>query len=107
MSEEKKKDNLIWWKLGGIALFIAITCAIAYNRGYKSGYAYAREERIKQEAAAAKELEERKRKTYWRTSSSYVIHNSSCRWYNNSSGRFVEYEAEGRDCKVCGGRGKQ
>jgi hypothetical protein len=106
MSEEKKKDNLIWWKLGGIVLLVTISCLIAHLKGFQAGYIRAQEDRIKQEAAAAKELEAKKQKKYWRTSSSYVIHNSSCRWYNNSSGRFVEYEAEGRDCKVCGGRGK-
>ena len=39
---------------------------------------------------------------YWMTSSSRKRHNSSCRYYNKSNGRFCS-ESEGIACKVCGG----
>lgn len=42
---------------------------------------------------------------YWRTKSSGVIHNSTCRWYGKSLGEFVEYDAQGRNCSQCGGNG--
>jgi hypothetical protein len=106
MCEEKKKDNSIWWKLGGVAMLILISCTIAYSCGCKTGKSEAQEKRIEQEAQAItqKPSEEAEQEQYWQSSSSGVIHNSSCRWYNNSAGRFVDYDAEGRDCKVCGGR---
>lgn len=53
-------------------------------------------------AAEAKQTEEVK---YWVTSSSGKVHNSSCRWYANSKGRF-ETKPSGPNCKICGGAAK-
>lgn len=42
---------------------------------------------------------------YWMTSSTGVIHNSSCRYYKNSDGSLTDGKSGGRDCKICGGTG--
>ena len=39
---------------------------------------------------------------YWLTISSGIRHNSKCRYYMNSKGRFCGPD-EGRACKLCGG----
>jgi hypothetical protein len=45
-------------------------------------------------------------KRYWQTSSTGVIHNSSCRLYKRSKGKMVDSSAVGRNCKICGGNNK-
>ena len=44
----------------------------------------------------------RQQTDYWLTISSGIRHNSSCRYYMNSKGRFCGPN-EGRACKLCGG----
>lgn len=39
---------------------------------------------------------------YWLSTNSGVRHNSRCRWYTNSKGRYCKM-SEGRACSVCGG----
>lgn len=39
---------------------------------------------------------------YWLTSSSGVRHNSGCRWFTNSKGRYCT-KGQGRPCIMCGG----
>lgn len=44
---------------------------------------------------------------YWITTESLILHNKSCRWYNNSQGKFITTSpADARSCKVCGGADK-
>lgn len=44
-----------------------------------------------------------KRAFYWQSSKSGVIHNSDCRWYGKSNGKYVDSSADGRNCENCGG----
>nr|DAI33157.1 MAG TPA: nuclease-like protein [Caudoviricetes sp.] len=55
--------------------------------------------RIKQQPTATKQNAEIR---YWVTLSSGRVHNSSCRWYQNSDGYF-EKTPTGPNCKICGG----
>lgn len=41
--------------------------------------------------------------SYWVTSSSGKIHNSTCRYYKNSNG-YLTKSPQGTNCKICGGK---
>lgn len=42
-------------------------------------------------------------KKFWVNSSSNVIHNSSCRWYNNTKRGYYSDNCIGKNCGICGG----
>ena len=50
----------------------------------------------------SKENNNNAKTNYWLSRNSKVRHNSSCRWYMRSKGRFCGPD-EGRPCKLCGG----
>lgn len=59
-----------------------------------------------EKSTASKTTKPETGQTYWITSSSGIIHNSSCRYYKNSKGYESKDGKDGvRNCKICGGTG--
>lgn len=50
-----------------------------------------------------KEPDNNGKKKYWVNSSSNVIHNRTCRWYNNTKHGYFTDLCEGKSCGICGG----
>ena len=55
------------------------------------------------EQKTSERVEQNAKGKYWLNTNSMVLHNRSCRWFNNTKAGYFTNEIKGRDCGICGG----
>ncbi len=79
-----------------VSLFILI-CSCSNEKVVKTNEIYAKDK------SEQKEQDTKEKKKYWVNSSSNVLHNRTCRWYNNTKNGYFADDCVGKSCGICGG----